>query len=605
MFYTKYRPKNFSQVIGNRSVVSALQKSLKEGTLSHALLFYGPRGTGKTSLARIVAKSLVCENFSKKGDACLTCKSCKAVDEGRYADLIELDAASNNSVENIRFINDRINLSPTHGKAKFYIIDEVHMLSKGAFNALLKTLEEPPKNTYFVLATTEPEKVIDTIKSRCQQFAIKRAKNEDIVEKLSLICKEEKFDLPKKDLLRIAQASRGGFRDAETLLEQVIIGGLSVDEVLDTVGDDFTYRFFEALLNKDLQSGIELINEVNAKGKNLEQWNKEILNYLRQIMFFRSGALDLITLEQELMPLVKDQALRFTNNSLLKALKAFNQSMEAIKYAVYPTLPLETASLEFIDSLGGGSSTQTEPAPKSPKEPLVKNSKPEPFEDLPYVDDSSLPDNSSDTSKDSTILDSSSSVVSNFTEEELVEKADSEPVLASSPSVKNVSEELETEQKQESASVAVKDFNWQDFVKVVSDKKPSLSVVLNGCKYKGLQGDSLLLEALYPFHKERLDIPVNRTFLESVLKDFAGISLKVVCVLSKRTKHKGLTDKNVEYVTVSAQELEMSVSSKETEPRYNEDFIPSNPRELKKFKEEQKRKISENPVDEFSGDFEV
>ena len=170
MFYQKYRPKNFDQVFGNKSITETLLNGVKNKNLPHALLFYGPRGTGKTTTARLLAKIMVCENPKENGDSCTVCDPCLEVAAGNYPDVFELDAASNNSVENIRAINERVSLTPTRGKIKMYIIDEVHMLSKGAFNALLITLEEPPKNTYFVLATTELDKVIDTIKSRCTIF---------------------------------------------------------------------------------------------------------------------------------------------------------------------------------------------------------------------------------------------------------------------------------------------------------------------------------------------------------------------------------------------------------------------------------------------------
>ena len=214
MFYTQYRPQRFSELVGLDKVAQAILSQLAKGAIPHALFFCGPRGTGKTTTARLVAKALNCAKPGKDNEPCGKCPSCKAVAAGRFLDLIEIDAASNRGIDDIRDLREKIKLLPTEAKYKVYIIDEVHMLTTEAFNALLKTLEEPPKHAVFILCTTDPQKVPATIKSRCQRFEFKRASVASVVQKLETIVADQQVAVAKEDLKLIAAASQGGFRDA-------------------------------------------------------------------------------------------------------------------------------------------------------------------------------------------------------------------------------------------------------------------------------------------------------------------------------------------------------------------------------------------------------
>lgn len=538
MFYRKYRPTNFSQVNGNTEIKKSLINSVIKGNSSHAFLFSGPRGVGKTTLARILAKSIACEEFSQNKDVCGKCESCQLMERGRYSDLIEIDAASNNGVENIRDLNDKVALAPTHGKLKFYIIDEVHMLSKGAFNALLKTLEEPPKNTYFALATTEPEKVPDTVKSRCQVFNLKRAENKDIVANLQRILKEERRenDVSEKDLLEIARSSKGGYRDAVTMLEQMLVGDLSVADVINTQGIEFTIRFFEQVLSANISNSVALIDEYSQSGSSLENWNKEILFYLRQIILLQNGLDNLSELEQNLLPLAKDQSEKFTRAVLLKSLKAFSESFENIKYAYIPTLPLEIAVLEIVSILSPGETSEVNPP--------------------------SYPSNDSDTSP-----------LKGESEKQKTKSPKTEEPKDENPKVSNkqssgdlmnekVDEGLASLSEEvvstEVSPVPLESFSWDEFTEKVHQLKPSLSTALNACEYSGFRNGTIVLQANFSFHKERLEMRSTKDFVLDLLYQMLGTKYDLVCELSKGA-NTDLTDKNIEYVTISENEVPASI----------------------------------------------
>src|SRR5665647_694550 len=284
--YRKYRPLTFSDVIGQQHIVQTLSNSIKNGRIGHAYLFTGPRGTGKTTIARIFARIVNCQN-PDGSNPCLKCEVCKSITEGRSLDIFEIDAASNTGVDNIRELRENVKFPPSIAKYKVYIIDEVHMLSAGAFNALLKTLEEPPAHVIFILATTEIHKVPETIISRCQRFDFARLPVDNIVKKLSLIAKSEKIEIEKDALEMIAIASEGGMRDAESLLSQVMslenkkITAKEVEEILGTSQRQSLETLIGQILAKDTTGAIELINKLSQDGYDLDVFNKSLLNYLR------------------------------------------------------------------------------------------------------------------------------------------------------------------------------------------------------------------------------------------------------------------------------------------------------------------------------------
>ena len=287
--YRKYRPKTLDDIYGQDTIVKIIKNTIKNNQINHAYLFAGPRGTGKTSIAKIFAKIVNCEN-PKDYKACGKCNSCTQINN---SDIIEIDAASNNGVDEIRELRNKVNLVPSYGKYKIYIIDEVHMLTVGAFNALLKTLEEPPAHAIFILATTDPQKIPETILSRCQRFDFKKITNDAIVENLKKISKEENIEIEEEALYEIATLSDGGMRDSVGMLDQAKSYSeekITIEDIHDINGT-LTEKDLEELLenieDKNLEIILEKTDKYNEKGKNFTKLTEEFINYLRNVLLFK------------------------------------------------------------------------------------------------------------------------------------------------------------------------------------------------------------------------------------------------------------------------------------------------------------------------------
>jgi DNA polymerase-3 subunit gamma/tau len=297
VFYRKWRPQTLADVVGQEPVTRTLANALATGRVAHAYLFCGPRGTGKTSTGRILAKALNCLT-NGKGEPCNTCTMCQAFNEGRALDLIEIDGASNTSVDDVRELKDKIGFAPNLARYKVYIIDEVHMLSTSAFNALLKTLEEPPPHVIFILATTEIHKVPLTIISRCQRFDFRRLPQSVVVNKLKDICNHEGINVEPQALALIARAATGSLRDAENLLEQLVLyhgSNVSLEQAqseLGISGDMCIRQLAQHILKKDVAGGLAVINNVAVDGVDLRQFNRGLVDYLRDMLLVKSGAGD-------------------------------------------------------------------------------------------------------------------------------------------------------------------------------------------------------------------------------------------------------------------------------------------------------------------------
>ncbi len=353
--YRKWRPARFDDVIGQEHVTRTLKNSVAADRIGHAYLFCGPRGTGKTTSARLLAKAVNCLHEDPAQRPCNECTICKSIRDGRFLDLIEIDAASNTGVDDIRDLRDKINFSPSEGRFKVYIIDEVHMLSTAAFNALLKTLEEPPPHVKFVLATTEEHKVPITIKSRCQQFNFRLLNQEEISERLRWLANKESFTIEPEALQMIARQGAGSLRDAESLLDQLVVGPDDVitaertQMVLGTASNEAVAQLTNAWLNRDGAGGLALIHQALASGTDARQFCRQMVAYLRELLLLQAAG-DTLPLEAtpEQREEMQAQAQRAPRQGLIESIKRFNEAALVAAGSWQPQLPLEMAFIELL-----------------------------------------------------------------------------------------------------------------------------------------------------------------------------------------------------------------------------------------------------------------
>ena len=349
VLYRKWRPRRLDQVVGQEPVTQALRQAVLLGRVAHAYLFCGPRGTGKTSTARILAKAVNCLS-PEGGEPDNECIICRSIDEGHALDLIEIDAASNRGIDDIRNLSEKIHYTPNEARSKVYIIDEVHMLTEPAFNALLKTLEEPPPHAMFVLATTEAHKVPLTVISRCQRFDFRRISIEGIVEKLGELCAAEDIEVEDAALALIARAASGSLRDAENLLEQAFVSyGSPVTEenlrdLLELGGDELALELAGHVVRKDLKEGLTLINRVANEGSDLRQLHRGVVDYLRGALLLKTNAGASLGFGKETLSGLKTVADAAAMDHLVHSLKTF--AKVDLKRDGSLALPLELALVE-------------------------------------------------------------------------------------------------------------------------------------------------------------------------------------------------------------------------------------------------------------------
>ena len=351
--YRKFRPLSFSEIVGQEHITRTLKNQIMAGRVGHAYLFNGGRGTGKTSAAKILARAINCLN-PIDGEPCNKCEICKGAINGSLTDIVEMDAASNNSVEDIRAIREEVNFLPTKAKYRVYIIDEVHMLSTGAFNALLKTLEEPPEHVKFILATTEPQKLPATILSRCQRFDFKRISNEDIIKRLKIVCQKSNIEITDEALNIIAVLSEGAMRDALSILERCIQDGenkIDEDKIRDLVGIPkitYVHNLTESIIQYDVDKALENVEVVLKEGKDINNLLWEIIKYVKDILVYKASQKVDIYNDAELNK-IKDLSEIVSKEKLINLIYQLSELENDIKWSTQKTIMFQAGIIKLCN----------------------------------------------------------------------------------------------------------------------------------------------------------------------------------------------------------------------------------------------------------------
>ena len=362
--YRKFRPLNFSEMVGQEHITRTLKNQIISDRVGHAYLFNGGRGTGKTSAAKILARAIKCLN-PKDGEPCNECEICKGAISGSLTDIVEMDAASNNSVEDIRSIREEVNFLPTKAKYRVYIIDEVHMLSTGAFNALLKTLEEPPEHVKFILATTEPQKLPATILSRCQRFDFKRIGNEDIIKRLEIVCKESNIEITKEALNIIAILSEGAMRDALSILERCIQDGenkIDEDKIKDLVGIPkrvFVHDIINAIIDYDVDNALITVNKVLDEGKDISNLLWEIIKYAKDILLYKATQKVELYSDEEISK-IKEISEKAEKERLINLVYEFSELGNEIKYSTQKNIIFQAGIIKLCNNISNTNNPELE-----------------------------------------------------------------------------------------------------------------------------------------------------------------------------------------------------------------------------------------------------
>ena len=351
--YRKFRPMSFEEMVGQEHITRTLKNQIVAGRVGHAYLFNGGRGTGKTSAAKILARAINCPN-TKDGEPCNECEICKGAISGSLTDIVEMDAASNNSVEDIRSIREEVNFLPTKAKYRVYIIDEVHMLSTGAFNALLKTLEEPPEHVKFILATTEPQKLPATILSRCQRFDFKRISNEDIIKRLKIVSKESGIEITDSALNIVAVLSEGAMRDALSILERCIQDGennIDEDKIRELVGIPkraYIYNITKAIIEYNIEGVISTTNQVLEEGKDLNNLLWETIKYVKDILIYKAnGKLELYNTEE--LEQIKELASNIEKQRAIKLIYELSELENQMKLSTQKVIVFQAGIIKLCN----------------------------------------------------------------------------------------------------------------------------------------------------------------------------------------------------------------------------------------------------------------
>jgi DNA polymerase-3 subunit gamma/tau len=478
--YRKWRPQKWDEVIGQQHIVQTLRNAIVGDRVAHAYLFAGPRGTGKTTAARLLAKAVNCLDPDPANRPCNQCEYCKAVNENRFLDLIEIDAASQTGVEDVRDLRDKINFTPNQGKYKIYIIDEVHMFSNSAFNALLKTLEEPPPHAIFILATTEIHKIPPTVLSRCQRHEFRRVPVDDIVKQLQSIVKNEKLTAEPEALTLIARQSAGGMRDAISLLDQLASTGQTItlglaQAVLGTATSQTVLKLVSAVLDREPASGMDAIHAALDSGTDPRVLARQVVDYLRALLLIQMGNAAQVDLSAEVRAQAEKHARAFSASDILRMVKAFNAAAADQRGGWQPSLPLELALAEVIET------------------------------------EVSAPSVASKEKKTST-----AGAPPALTETKSAKLAKEEPPAAAEPGI----------------TLAQVAKAWKQICAAVKTKNPSLNALLNSAKVLDVKNGAIVLGFASDILRDKVDTSEQIKITQKIINEVLGADVSVKCVVS-------------------------------------------------------------------------
>lgn len=535
--YRRYRSQTFDELIGQEHVIQTLRNALAEGRIAHAYLFTGPRGVGKTSVARLLAKAVNCEAPIEQRP-CGVCASCVEIAEGRSVDVIEMDAASHTSVEDAREIIERVQFRPTSARYKVYVIDECHMLSTAAFNALLKTLEEPPAHALFILATTEVHKVPATILSRCQRFTFSRHTLAATVAHLEAIATGEGFTLEAGVAEMIARAATGSMRDALSVLDQLMAYGgqtIRLDQVqglLGTTGSQDVAALVGALLEADATAALKAVAAVAAQGADLRQFNRDIVERLRALMLLKaSGDTGLLDVSDDELATIEAQARAADVGTLLRWVKLFSALDLQIRTASIPQLPLELSVVEALN--------EAEPA----SQPVAKRAAPpaRQVESRPATPPPARPQAVASSESVPPAADPVSTVAPtpiDLPEREPAIIPDARPATEAAPNPASRADAGGIEQENAAvAALEAVEAAWQNVVRDVRIHDKTLQALLNsGVKPVDVKDNVVILEVSTEWLLKRLESPTARQLVERVLSKHLNANYGIRCVVEAQRR---------------------------------------------------------------------
>ncbi|MBI5030174.1 MAG: DNA polymerase III subunit gamma/tau [Chloroflexi bacterium] len=517
--YLKYRPRTFDQMEGQEHIKTTLKNALVLGRIAHAYLFTGPRGTGKTTTARILAKAVNCLS-EKDAKPCNQCAVCIAINEERMLDLIEIDAASNTSVEDVRDLRDKVDFRPGEAKYKVYIIDEVHMLSNAAFNALLKTLEEPPPHVIFVLATTDPQKIPATVISRVQRFDFRRLTLQEIIARLTEIAEKENLKIEPAAIELIARQATGAMRDAISLLDQLTAYGsdeitlVQVQGLLGAASNQIVGELVARLAEKDVAQGLSIISNAVDNGADPRQLSREIVEYLRSLLLIKAGRSESLTLTEEALAEMQQLAGQFSADQLVHAIRLFNQAVFELRASSHPTLPLEIALVEA--TLEEATSQRTTVPPSAP---VAKSTPPAKPSTRPATPTKSSSQSNSEPLKPKATTEASG-----------VPRTEPEP-LPQARDLDGLSVEALTE-------------NWGRVLQYVKKHNKIAEALLRDAEPVQVDDDQVILGFHHQLHAERFEKEAKgKEVIEKGLAEVFRRKCRVKCVLSpKQARIKAVQD---------------------------------------------------------------